>query len=36
VLSNIGSVALPDCDPVYGRSGPLVERWRAPPAPTSG
>jgi len=29
VLANIRSVALPDCDPVYGRSGPLLERWRA-------
>jgi len=29
VLSNIRSVALPDRDPVYGRSGPLLERWRA-------
>jgi uncharacterized protein YjlB len=28
VLSNIRSLALPDCDPVYGRSGPLLERWR--------
>lgn len=29
MLANIRAVPLPDCDPVYGRSGPLVERWRA-------
>ena len=29
-LPNIGKVALPACDPVYGKSGPLLERWRAP------
>ena len=28
-LDNIGKVALPACDPVYGKSGPLLERWRA-------
>ena len=27
-LVNITRVALPGCDPVYGRSGPLLERWR--------
>ena len=28
-LDNIRKVALPACDPVYGKSGPLIERWRA-------
>jgi uncharacterized protein YjlB len=28
-LCNIAKVALPACDPVYGKSGPLLERWRA-------
>jgi uncharacterized protein YjlB len=28
-LVNIRAVKLPDCDPVYGKSGPLLERWRA-------
>ena len=28
-LRNIASVALPGCDPVYGKSGPLIERWRS-------
>jgi uncharacterized protein YjlB len=28
-LANIRAVPLPDCDPVYGKSGPLLERWRA-------
>jgi uncharacterized protein YjlB len=28
-LPNIRAVALPDCDPVYGDSGPLLERWRS-------
>jgi uncharacterized protein YjlB len=28
-LRNIAEVALPTCDPVYGKSGPLIERWRA-------
>ena len=28
-LRNIPKVALPACDPVYGKSGPLLERWRA-------
>jgi uncharacterized protein YjlB len=27
-LHNIANVALPACDPVYGKSGPLLERWR--------
>jgi uncharacterized protein YjlB len=27
--ANIRTVPLPDCDPVYGNSGPLLERWRA-------
>jgi uncharacterized protein YjlB len=26
---NIAAVALPDCDPVYGPSGPLLDRWRS-------
>jgi uncharacterized protein YjlB len=26
---NITEVALPACDPVFGKSGPLFERWRA-------
>src|SRR5437868_5578089 len=29
VRHNISQVALPARDPVYGRSGPLIERWRA-------
>jgi uncharacterized protein YjlB len=29
-LRNIAAVPLPVCDPVYGRSGPLIERWRIP------
>jgi uncharacterized protein YjlB len=29
VLRNIRGVALPDFDPVYGKSGPLLERWGA-------
>jgi uncharacterized protein YjlB len=29
VLSNIRAVPLPNCDPVYGKSGPLLQRWRA-------
>ena len=33
-LANIRAVKLPDCDPVYGKSGPLLERWRA--ADTAG
>jgi uncharacterized protein YjlB len=28
-LRNIREVALPGSDPVYGKSGPLIERWRA-------
>jgi uncharacterized protein YjlB len=28
-LRNIREVALPTSDPIYGRSGPLLERWRA-------
>jgi uncharacterized protein YjlB len=28
-LANIGAVPLPICDPVRGRSGPLLERWRS-------
>jgi len=28
VLANIAAVPLPDADPVHGREGPLVERWR--------
>jgi uncharacterized protein YjlB len=28
-LRNIGTVAPPACDPVFGKSGPLLERWRA-------
>ncbi len=28
VLSNIARVPMPDQDPVAGRGGPLVERWR--------
>src|SRR6516162_11093952 len=28
-LRNIGKVPLPTSDPVYGRLGPLLERWRA-------
>src|SRR5271166_1412987 len=28
-LSNIPKVALPASDPVYGKPGPLLERWRA-------
>jgi uncharacterized protein YjlB len=28
-LRNIGKVPLPTSDPVYGRPGPLLERWRA-------
>jgi uncharacterized protein YjlB len=28
-LSNIAAVPLPAADPVCGKSGPLVERWRA-------
>ena len=28
-LRNIPEVALPNSDPVYGRSGPLLERWGA-------
>lgn len=28
-LRNIVEVGLPACDPVYGKSGPLLERWRA-------
>jgi uncharacterized protein YjlB len=27
-LRNIAEVAPPACDPVYGQSGPLLERWR--------
>jgi uncharacterized protein YjlB len=27
-LRNISAVPLPDRDPVYGKSGPLLERWR--------
>ena len=27
-VRNITKVALPACDPVYGKSGPLFERWR--------
>ena len=29
VLRNIRAVPLPDFDPLYGKSGPLLERWRA-------
>jgi uncharacterized protein YjlB len=28
-LRNIPGVALPACDPVYGKSGPLIDLWRA-------
>jgi uncharacterized protein YjlB len=28
-LRNIRAVPLPDCDPVCGKGGPLIERWRA-------
>ena len=28
-LRNIAQVTLPVCDPVYGPSGPLLDRWRA-------
>jgi uncharacterized protein YjlB len=28
-LRNIPEVPLPTSDPVYGRPGPLLERWRA-------
>jgi uncharacterized protein YjlB len=28
-LRSIGAVSLPDCDPLYGKAGPLIERWRA-------
>lgn len=28
-LPCIRAVALPECDPVYGKSGPLLKRWRA-------
>lgn len=28
-LRNIGAVALPTCDPVYGKAGPLLQRWRS-------
>jgi hypothetical protein len=27
-LRLIADVALPGCDPVYGTTGPLIERWR--------
>ena len=27
-LRNVRAVPVPDCDPVCGKSGPLVERWR--------
>jgi hypothetical protein len=27
-LRNIAEVALPTSDPVYGKRGPLLERWR--------
>jgi uncharacterized protein YjlB len=27
VQRNIAEVALPACDPVFGKSGPLFERW---------
>ena len=27
-MRNIAQVAPPACDPVYGKSGPLLERWR--------
>jgi uncharacterized protein YjlB len=28
-LRNVRGVPLPDSDPVYGKRGPLMERWRA-------
>jgi uncharacterized protein YjlB len=28
-VANIAAVSLPATDPVYGRSGPIIERWRA-------
>jgi uncharacterized protein YjlB len=28
-LRNVREVPLPASDPVYGKSGPLIERWRA-------
>jgi uncharacterized protein YjlB len=28
-LRNIVEVLPPACDPVYGKSGPLIERWSA-------
>ena len=28
-VRNVREVPLPACDPVYGRPGPLIERWRA-------
>jgi len=31
-LRNIMEVAFPACDPVYGKSGPLLKRWRAAPS----
>jgi uncharacterized protein YjlB len=30
VLRNIRGVSLLDCDPVFGKSGPLLDHWRAP------
>jgi len=28
-LANVAAVPAPDCDPVFGKTGPLLERWRA-------
>jgi uncharacterized protein YjlB len=28
-IRNVREVPLPACDPVYGKPGPLIERWRA-------
>lgn len=28
-LANIAAVPLPNADPLYGKAGPLIERWRA-------
>lgn len=36
VLANIAEVPLPDCDPVCGKPGPLLDRWRGAAAAAEG